>query len=253
MLTGQQFIQDHAETEQVRAPVDEMPLPVRLFRAHVGGSAGIAKAFSVILLAHGETEINQVRLVARLQQDVDRFDIAVHEAVLVGVIKGLGDLHHQFGRLADRKGRGAVPFRQIAAHDELGDDKRQAVFRSAHIEHRNNVRVIQAGQNLGLDQISLDVPQREDRVGLGDLDRDLAFEFLVPREIDDAKAPLAQHFLDLVAADALQSQFLGRLSQQRIFGRRPIRFGLVGMRQRVGIESVILKKMLKGGGDVIVR
>src|SRR5206468_2322672 len=58
LAPGQEFIEDHAETENVRTAVYPVAFPTCLFRTHVGRRAGILRALAEILFLEGQSEID---------------------------------------------------------------------------------------------------------------------------------------------------------------------------------------------------
>ena len=79
-----------------------MSLAPGLFGTHVGRRAGQPGALAVVFILEGEAEVGQERLARGIEQDVGGFDVAVDQAVGVGVMQGLGDGGDQQRRVAER-------------------------------------------------------------------------------------------------------------------------------------------------------
>jgi hypothetical protein len=76
-----------------------------------------------------------------------------------------------------------------------------AVGGAAHVEHGNDVGVVETGSGAGLGQISVGVLGAGDEVRVRHLDRHLALELFVAGQVDPAEAALAEQPLDAVTAD----------------------------------------------------
>ena len=100
---SQQFVEKHAQAVDVAAGVDVELVQLSLLRGHVfegpnhGAEAGEEGALSQ-LLAHGfgYAEVNHLRhrpAIIEGHEHVGRFDVAVDDALLMGVLDGLADGH----------------------------------------------------------------------------------------------------------------------------------------------------------------
>ena len=63
--SDQQFVEDHAEAEDVAAAIDPMPFATGLLGTHVGGRPGVAWPLAHVLLPQGQPEIRHERLAVR--------------------------------------------------------------------------------------------------------------------------------------------------------------------------------------------
>src|SRR5439155_24786435 len=88
---GEQFVEDDAQAVNVGAGVHAVPFAAGLLGTHVGGRAGEGGPGAELLLAQGLAEIADVGPARGVEQDVGRLDVAVDDAVLVGVVQGLRD------------------------------------------------------------------------------------------------------------------------------------------------------------------
>ena len=72
--------------------------------------------------AAGEAEVHEVRLVVAIDDDVGRLEVAVDDAVFVGMIEGVGDSRTELGRLAVGGLLGGEPVVECRAANEIADD-----------------------------------------------------------------------------------------------------------------------------------
>ena len=135
---GQQFVQHRAQAIHIRAGIDEMPLPARLLGAHIGQRAGIRWPAAEILVAQGQSEVGDDGPPLRFEQDVTRFDIAMNEPALVGVMERLGGGGHQFGSFPGRYASGAEPIGQRSTRDMLRDEETDSIVGLAKVKNRND-------------------------------------------------------------------------------------------------------------------
>lgn len=87
---GQRFVQHDTQAEDVAAAIDPDPLAAGLFGTHVRRHAAGAGPLADILLAQGQPEVGAVRLAVLVEQGVAGLDVAMHQALLVGQMQGLG-------------------------------------------------------------------------------------------------------------------------------------------------------------------
>ena len=81
------------------------------------------------------------------------------------------------------------PLRQVAALDVLGDDVAEAVVGAADVVDRDDVGVVELGEDLGLGQVGLDVLGAGDPLGVGHLDRHRPVEVVVLGQVDRPNPP----------------------------------------------------------------
>ncbi len=102
-LAGQHLVEDHAQAVDVAAGVDVVRLAARLFGRHVGRRAhdlAVRRHRLAVGVALGEAEVGDVRPALAVEEDVRRLDVAVDDAVVVGVLQGVGHLGDELGRPA---------------------------------------------------------------------------------------------------------------------------------------------------------
>ena len=159
-----QLVEEHAEAEDVAAPVEA--LPARLLRGHVGVLA--AEDLRVLappeagLVGPRDAEVGDLHLALVAKQDVLRAHVPVHDlqwlAVValraVRVVEGLGDLRPDPEAQAEAQRRLARPAeaqrgREVPAPQVLhGDEVAALLF--AEVEDLDDVGVAQPRGDLGL-------------------------------------------------------------------------------------------------------
>ena len=155
----------------------------------------------------GHAEVDDLRhrrvAVARGDEEVRGFEVAVDDALLMRVLERVADVDEKREPLRD----GEFPLVAVggdghAAH-QLHDEIRAPVLRRAGVEDLGDVRVIHHGQRLPLLLEAGDDFLRV-HAHLDDLQRDAAFHRLhLIRHPDGAEASLAQWLQELVRPDAL--------------------------------------------------
>ena len=160
-MAGQQSVEDRAQAIDIRRRGERSLIPAYLLGRHVGrrshGIAGVCQAALGLDLA-GQAKVGDVWLAAFVQQDVCRFQIAVQDSTLVGVMDGIGNRRHQPGRGGDVGGEIAKLLVQAGAGYQLHAEKALAVL-PADLVDGYDVRVVEPRDGLGLvlkpDQLSL--------------------------------------------------------------------------------------------------
>jgi hypothetical protein len=179
-LPRQQLIKDDPEAVQVGARVHLMRLPPRLLRRHVRRRAqhlAVEGHGNLFGLALCQAEVHEMRPALQIEQDVGRLDVAMNDAVLVGVRERLADLGDQLGGLAKvRAARRQAP-RQCRAGDELLDQVPGAVARLACIVQRHDPGVLELGGATGLAQEAIHIIPTREPPSAEDLDGNRAVEF----------------------------------------------------------------------------
>ena len=96
-----------------------------LFGRHVGGRAedlAVHRHRHFARFAAGQAEVHEVRLAVAVDHDVGRLQVAMDDALLVGMVQRVGDLGAQLGRFAAGELLAGEPVAQRDAADEVADD-----------------------------------------------------------------------------------------------------------------------------------
>ena len=197
---GRHLVKDDAERVDVGAGVDRLALD--LLRAHVfrGPDHDPRPGDALPLERAGDTEIHDVDAAALVDHDVLRLEVAVDDAVAVGLGQAPGDLqgdrHGPAGRQLSDLADEAL---EVLAVDIFHGDVGRAL-RPADVEHAADILVDDRAGRLEL------VAETLDRLGVGghfgpeELQGDLLVELGVVDLVDPAHAAAAELLDDLVAA-----------------------------------------------------
>ncbi len=173
-----------------------------LFRTHVRQSSDelSVRALANVFVAKGDPKISDVGLPFLINQDVFRFDVSVDQSLGVSIVECLGDDGDELCRLGMRQPILPSSVPQIRPLDDLGHDEAQAVRRAPHVMHRNDVRVVQPGEDAGLSQVGLCIGNS---LWMRNLDGDTALQVFVIAQVHRGKAAAAKDSLNSVTPDPL--------------------------------------------------
>jgi hypothetical protein len=208
---GQQLVEQRPERVDVAAGVDVLRGRRGLLGAHVLQGAddqpelGQHGLFGQLVPGRlGDAEVDDLRnrpAVVGCHQHVGRLDVAMDDALLVGVLDGLADGDEQLQAFADCEPVGVAILRDGQALDQFHDEIGASGVRGAGVEDLGDVGVVHQRQRLALR------PEAGDHLLgvhalLDDLERHLAADGLALfGEIDDAHAAVAQDADQLVGPD----------------------------------------------------
>jgi len=230
---GDHLVQQHAEREQIAAVIQR--LAARLLGRHVGHGPdhlafpgqlaadrlepGVHVLDRLLLRPRaveqlGQAEVQQLDVAVAGDDDVGRLEIAVHDAVLVGVGQTLGDRNAQTWPLLELQRPTADDLAQGAALEQLHRNEWRAVVLADFVDH-GDVGVVQRRGCLGLALKAQPALGIRGQRGRQQLQRDVAVELGVQRFPHQSHAALADA-LD----EAVVSQHLSRFECQ--FGRPSI-------------------------------
>ena len=149
------------------------------------------------LTAQRDAEVGQHRL-ALEQENVLGLDVAVDDAVAVGVVERARDLPGDRQRLVQAELVLAVELVAERLAPDVREDVVEEAFFGARVDQGEDVRVVEPGGDLDLGQEPLDA---EDRAELGaeHLERDFAVVLEIGGEEDGGHAAGAELALDPVA------------------------------------------------------
>ena len=232
---GDRLVKDGAQGEDVASSVDLVRVPAGLLRGHVGRGPHDGAALREVRLGVGglrQAEVGDLGDAVRVDQDVRRLDVAVDDAVLVGVVDRLADLPHEGEDLLDgdagREGRPALRgglllpidvVAEVASLQVLHREEVAAVLLSDLVD-LHDVGVLEAGGGLGLareagDQLAsivlLGRGLVDPVVELEDLERHDAIEVALPGLVDDPHPPSGDLAEDLVLPELLRGGGDGEL------------------------------------------
>ena len=150
--------------------------------------------------AERNPEVVQVGVAVTIDEDVLRLDVAVDHAAAVGGPQGAGDLtEHRRGAI---RGQRAEPegVGQAAGVDETHDEVGGAGFAPVVVE-RDDVRVLESGDQLGLRFEAADERRVVGQLGTDDLDRHLPADDRLVGAVDRTEGAASELLAHLVAAD----------------------------------------------------
>ena len=146
-----------------------------------------------------QPEVGQVAVVATVDEDVRRLDVAVNEASLVGRVEGICDLPEQGHGAIRRKHplRGEQPL-QVAAVDQPHREIK-APGHLTRVVDRNDRGVIERGCQPRLAQEALAEANIPGELRCEELERYMPLQGEIARPVDDTHAAATKQRLDPVA------------------------------------------------------
>ena len=159
---------------------------------------GLGHAMAAGLLhGEGDAEVgDQGRPV--LQQRVLRLDVAMDDALAMGVVERGGDFPREPQGLVHRELLLALQARAQRFAGDVGHDVVEQAVGLARVDQPEDVRVLEVGGDLDLAEEAL-AAEHGGELGVEDLDGDLAAVLEVLGEVDGGHAALAQLAQDAIA------------------------------------------------------
>ena len=209
-LAGQQFVEQDAQRILICAAIDV--LAAGLLRAHVGGRAqhqsglGDARGEHVGLL--GDAEIGEHRRGRIAEHHVGGLEVAMDHAIAMRKLQAIGQLHHHADGLAQRQALAHAVGQRAAFeqfHGDVGD-----IIAGDDVVDRDDIAVRQLGHGAAFEQetpleLGHGAAVVSTQLAAHDLDRDLAVERMLDREVDGRHAALAQLADHLVTRNVLEA------------------------------------------------
>ena len=185
---------------------------------HVAGRADDLVEAARIVQAAGDAEVHHPRTAARGDEHVRRLEVAVDDARGVGRMQRVEHAEHERGGLVRRQGATRLDqLRERRAGDVLEHEVGLALLHVG-FEHRHDIRVRQTADAARLAQPLAHGDRIDRRVGMHQLDGDLALEALVEAEPHRCLGALAQYAAEFEAAE---SAGRGRARRGRHGGHEP--------------------------------
>ena len=131
----------------------------------------------------------------------------MNDPLVVGVLQGITDLRYDSQRFARRHTPGFEQTAQVYAVHELHEDEEQPVGLTEFVQ-RNDARMIELGQRLGLASEALRKGRIAADAGRENLEGDDAVERLLPGFVDSPHATLANEAENIQFGERLH-QFIG--------------------------------------------
>jgi hypothetical protein len=164
---------------------------------------GLAGRLHITVGRAGQTEIENLGLAALLYQNVSRFQIAVDDATLMGMLNRFANLDHQGKPLASVQMLRFCVFDERLAVDNLHGKEglgAEPGFGGAGLIDLSDARMVETAESLRL-QLE---PAQQFAVGpcgLDDLERDLAAGLVLLSLVDRTHSALAEQANNAVVAD----------------------------------------------------
>ena len=254
----QERIQDRPQPVDVRGRGDLLLAIGGLFRGHITGRADDRSRLSqagIRFGAFGQAEIGDVGLACPIEQDVGRFQVAMQDAALVGVVNGPRDDGDQPGGALLNCFTAHCPLpaahcqSQTAALDQLHAEIQDRPGGVGRMDG-DNVRMIEAGGCFRFIAKALHLGRGSQPVRTNGFQGHQPIEARLACFVDDAHTALAEFLQQLVIAHGDAGNFVRKTSRplgirrRRLVRGQLIASGLSDGPQRLGqaVELVLLGK-----------
>ena len=195
-LPGEELEEDDAQRVDVGPLVDR--LAARLLRRHEGGRAPAAPRLAAQEV--GEPEVEDLHPTVLAEKGVGGLEVAVQDTVLVGVGEAAGHVVGHPERLVERQHALLEARRQRLPAQELHDEVWPGGA-AAHVEERDDVRVVELRDRLGLLLDPLGGELASGTVGAQGLERHAASQLRVDGLVHQSEATPSNLAADLEASD----------------------------------------------------
>ena len=200
---GERFVKNGPERIDIAGNGELAGFAAGLFGRHVAGGADDRTGdgeigFEVELTR--EAEVGDAWFALFIDEDVGGLEIAMEDALLMGVVNGLGNFPDERGSLREGKGACAEGISETFAFDEFHGEEVVAVF-PADFVNGNDVGMAEARDGLGLNFEAADFLLGSERASEDDFEGNDAVEAFLAGLVNDAHAALADDFEDFVAGE----------------------------------------------------
>ena len=203
---GEEFVERHAEREDVRARVDAILLALGLLRRHVVRRAGDLSSDGERrqTLLPRQTEVGQHRAPVRAHEHVRRLDVPVDHAVLVGVVESVRNLRDDTDHRLD-----VLPAETGALRDQLVERLTLDVLHREVLgrtlgpdrEHVDDARVLEPARRGRLLAKPRERPRATGHIVEQDLEGHASIEGCLPGLVHHAHATAADLALQMEVAE----------------------------------------------------
>ncbi len=184
-----------------RGPEDHAGLgPLARHRRGAGGVARVQGGGGVAREGLGEAEVEDLDLAVGRELDVGGLEVAVDDALAVGLLERLGDLPRDGERLVDGERAAREPLREVLARHQLHRQRHEALALLEPVDRRD-IRVAERREDLRLAAEAREALGVLGEGGRQDLERGLAAELRVPRAVHLSHPSRAESHPDLVRAE----------------------------------------------------
>ena len=233
---GHELVQRRAEEVDVGARADISQTAGHL-RRHVGRGADDGRGVVALVEALGHAPVDQVDLAKATEHHVVGLDVEVEDPMTVGEVGGEAHLHQDLEVLLEAVALERCPVGMVGVGEQgrPGDPldalhhQHRLVAAAAEGIDRRNVRVLQATHEPRLADQRLPGSVGVGVLGSHALDRDLAVEPGLARQLDSTHAALAHRAQDL---EGVARADLARAGPAQLQGRQCVE-------QRVVISTVV--------------
>src|SRR5579859_6679211 len=206
-MAGEHLVEDDAESVEVAAPVG---LAAQVFGGHVGGCAkreAGAALHGAFFHQMRQPEVGKEQAPILMDQQVERLEVQMDDALGVGVVEGGADLRERAIYLFQRQ-RLAARVQQVLqrAAAEVGHDEVDQTALNAQFIDMDDVGVVQRGQGARLAQKAIQEPGVAEMLFQQDFDGLRAIEQQIVRLIDGSKAAFAQEITQQIFVAQLLSR-----------------------------------------------
>ncbi len=204
MLADQQFVEDNTQTENIAAAIDSVTFAARLLGAHVRRRPGKLRPLADVLFPQSQTEVNEVGIAIRVDEDISRLHVPVHKPIAVGIVQRVGHDRHNFDGPIQAEGGFSELLCEVSPFDKPRDNEKGMLGCAADVINRDDVRMLEIGDGASFGKIGVDILGSGDPLRMRHLNGHGSTQLLVTRKVDETKASLAEKLLNSIASDSFR-------------------------------------------------